>query len=382
MRVAIVHDWLVTYAGSERVSSRLIALFPAGRFVQPDRFSASREDRGFLGGKKVTTSFLQRLPLARRKYQSLLAADAAGHRAIRSVGLRSGDLQQPLRGQGRASPAPISCTSATCTRPCVMPGMRSTNTWPASGLARGIKSWLRPLAAAQACACGTCAAPTASTRWWPILAFIARRIDKSYRRTATVIYPPVETEAFAAERGPRGLLPHRCRGWCPTSGSTCWCEAFAQLPERRLVVIGDGPQLKQLRRDRPAQRATAGLPERRRAAFALCERAAGVSVRRPRGLRHRAGRGPGRRLPGDCFRAWAARPRSSADWNSDRPTGVLFDEQTAESVVEADARVRSANGSGSLPAECRANALRFSAERFRQEFYDLVMALPGVSRAA
>ncbi len=65
MRIAIVHDWLVGYAGGERVLEQIIACYPSADlfcvvdFVPP-------EQRGFLGGRPVTTSFVQRLPLARR----------------------------------------------------------------------------------------------------------------------------------------------------------------------------------------------------------------------------------------------------------------------------------------------------------------------------
>ena len=68
-RVAIVHDWLVTYAGAERVLEQMIACFP-----QADIFSLVDfvEDRRFLNGKQATTSFIQRLPLARKKYRAYL----------------------------------------------------------------------------------------------------------------------------------------------------------------------------------------------------------------------------------------------------------------------------------------------------------------------
>ena len=71
LRVAIVHDWFVTYAGSERVAEQFIGLFP-----NADVFSLlellPKADRHCLAGKTVTTSFLQRLPFARRKYAAYL----------------------------------------------------------------------------------------------------------------------------------------------------------------------------------------------------------------------------------------------------------------------------------------------------------------------
>ncbi len=91
MRVAIVHDWFVTYAGSERVVEQLIALFPqADVFSLLDFLPAS--DRRMLAGKKIETSFLQRMPWAAQVF-GILAADAVGHRADESFALRHGHLQ-------------------------------------------------------------------------------------------------------------------------------------------------------------------------------------------------------------------------------------------------------------------------------------------------
>ena len=72
MKVAIVHDWLVTYAGAERVLEQMLICFPhADVFSTVDFMSDSQ--RGFLKGKTVKTSFVQRLPLAKAKYRNYLA---------------------------------------------------------------------------------------------------------------------------------------------------------------------------------------------------------------------------------------------------------------------------------------------------------------------
>ena len=70
-RVALVHEWLDTYYGSERVVAEILACFPdADLFTLVDFMAA--EQRGFLGGREVRTSFLQRLPFARRRFRAYL----------------------------------------------------------------------------------------------------------------------------------------------------------------------------------------------------------------------------------------------------------------------------------------------------------------------
>src|SRR5471032_1608635 len=68
-RVAIVHDWLVAFAGAEKVLEQIIICFP-----DADLFSVVdfMEERSWMRGKKVTTSFIQKLPQAKKRYRSYL----------------------------------------------------------------------------------------------------------------------------------------------------------------------------------------------------------------------------------------------------------------------------------------------------------------------
>ncbi|WP_277183934.1 glycosyltransferase, partial [Caballeronia sp. BR00000012568055] len=68
-RIAIVHDWLVTYAGAERVLEQIVACFPDADIFSVVDFL---EDRSFLRGKRATTSFIQKLPFAKKRYRAYL----------------------------------------------------------------------------------------------------------------------------------------------------------------------------------------------------------------------------------------------------------------------------------------------------------------------
>ncbi len=86
MKVAIVHDWLVAPGGAEKVLEQMIECFP-----DADLFSLVDflEDRSILGGKTVTTSFIQRLPFARSRLGAYLPLMP---RAIRQFDLSEYDL--------------------------------------------------------------------------------------------------------------------------------------------------------------------------------------------------------------------------------------------------------------------------------------------------
>src|SRR5438552_15491158 len=88
MRVAIVHDWLVTVGGSELVLAELLRLHPtADVFTLMDYLSD--EDRAFLGIPHASTSFLQRVPRIRATYRWWLPLYPA---AVSSLNVAEYDL--------------------------------------------------------------------------------------------------------------------------------------------------------------------------------------------------------------------------------------------------------------------------------------------------
>jgi glycosyltransferase involved in cell wall biosynthesis len=76
--------------------------------------------------------------------------------------------------------------------------------------------------------------------------FIARRIWKAYRREAVVIHPPVDVESFSlnAEKEDFFLTASRM---VPYKKIDLIVEAFSRMPDKKLVVIGDGPDYKKVK---------------------------------------------------------------------------------------------------------------------------------------
>lgn len=71
MKIAIVHDWLTTYRGGERVVGELLKMYPQADLFSVVDFMEER-DRHMLGGRVPHTSFIQRMPFARRRYRAYL----------------------------------------------------------------------------------------------------------------------------------------------------------------------------------------------------------------------------------------------------------------------------------------------------------------------
>ena len=71
MKLALIIDWLETYAGAERVNEQILRCYPEADIFAVVDF-LPREQRGFLGEKAVCTSFIQRLPFARSRFRIYL----------------------------------------------------------------------------------------------------------------------------------------------------------------------------------------------------------------------------------------------------------------------------------------------------------------------
>lgn len=365
MKVAIVHDWFVTYAGSERVVEQLLALFPQSDLFSLVDFLPDGE-RAMLRGKPVRTTFVQRLPMARKRYTSYLPLMPL---AIEQLDLTAYDLV---------------LSSSHCVAKGVITGPDQLHVsyvhtpmryaWDlqheylaGAGLVRG----LRGLAARYL---------LHKLRMWDVRtshgvdsfvansAFIARRIWKTYRRHADVIHPPVDTSAFTLGEQREDFYVTASR-LVPYKRVDVLVEAFGQLPGKRLVVIGDGPELARLR-----QRATANVSFLGFQKFDVLHdhlrraRAFLFAAREDFGIVSVEAQAAG--SPVIAFgRGGAVETIRTLD--CDQPTGMLFTEQNADCVAQAIATFER-ESHRFRPVDCRANALLFGVERFRNEMLDHV----------
>ncbi|WP_426151297.1 glycosyltransferase family 4 protein [Pseudomonas sp. DC3000-4b1] len=243
MKIAIVHDWLVTFAGAERVLASMFKLWP-----QADLFSVidflSDEDRARLGGKRATTTFIQRLPKARRHYQKYLPLmpmaieqlDLSGYDLIisSSHAVAKGVLTGPDQLHIAYVHSPIRYAWDLQHQYLAESGL---NKGLKGKLARMVLHYMRLWDQRTAAAVDEF---VANSR------FIGRRIDKAYRRPSTVIYPPVDTSGFSFNSEKQDYYVTASR-MVPYKKIPMIVEAFSAMPDKRLVVIGDGPELARVR---------------------------------------------------------------------------------------------------------------------------------------
>jgi glycosyltransferase involved in cell wall biosynthesis len=239
LRVAIVHYWFVRNGGGERVVEALAEMFPQADlfclFAEPETMTPR------LRRHRLTTSFLQRIPGARRWYKQLLPLHPL---AIEQLDVSKYDLilsseSGPAKG---VLPSPDACHICYCHSP-----MRYL--WDLYPLYRRA---MRPLA-------GTAFALTTHyLRMWDLASAgrvdhfvanshnVAGRIRKHYRRDAAVIYPPVDVSSgYVSESvGEYYLVVSRLSGYKRVDLAIDACNRL----NRPLRVVGDGDQYKHLRK--------------------------------------------------------------------------------------------------------------------------------------
>ena len=365
MKVALVHEWFTIWAGSENVVEQILACFPEADLFALVDFLPER-DRMRINGKPVKTSFIQRLPFARTHYRNYLPVmplaveqfDLSGYDLVisSSHAVAKGALTGP--NQVHVSYVHSPMRYAWDLRDQYL---------RESGLDRGLKGVL--------------------ARWmldrlraWDVRTvngvghfianshFIADRIRRAYHRKSTVIYPPVDVDAFTLRENKDDYYVSASR-LVPYKKMDVVVEAFAGMPDKRLVVIGDGPSMGVVRGKAGKNVTFLGHQDRIELVRHLqAARAFIFAAEEDFGI-----------LPVEaqaCGTPVIAYGRggvteSVCGLDADEPTGLFFAEQSSI-AIRAAVEEFEAIADRFLPAACRRNAERFSATRFREVFSNYV----------
>jgi glycosyltransferase involved in cell wall biosynthesis len=369
--VAIVHEWLVTVGGSENVVAELLQVFPQATVFAVVDFFDDAQRTAILGGRRTKTTFIQRLPGARRHHRLFLPLmplaieqlDLSGYNIVisSSHAVAKGVLTGPDQVHLSYVHSPIRYAWDLQHQYMAESFARGG---PRSMLARMLLHYIRMWDVRSS---------LGVDHYMANSAFVGRRIRKIYRREAAVIYPPVDVDTFqpgSASDAKREfyLIVSRL---VPYKRVPLVVEAFASMPERRLVVVGDGPEAGRVRAlagpnvtvlGYQSPQALRDLMRRSKAFVFPAEEDFGIVV-----VEAQACGAPviayGRGGVLEIVRGDAG-PQCS---------GVFFDEQSVDAIVGAVARFEALSPGISREA-CRANALRFSRQRFRVDIERAVTA--------
>jgi len=364
LRVAIVHDFLYTYCGAERVVEQLINVFPHCDLFSLFDFLPDSQ-RGFLQGKSVTTSFIQGLPFARKKHRNYLPLMPL---AIEQLDVSDYDLvisSSYLAAKGIIT-GPDQLHISYCHSPVRYAWDLHHHYLDEAGLGFGPKGLLARTILHY-------------IRSWDIRSsmgvdqfianskFVARRIKKVYRRGASVVYPPVDTKLFTLNEGSRDDFYLVAGRMVPYKRTDLIVRAFQDMPDRKLVVIGEGPDFIKAQELAGPNVTFLGFQEadvlvdymqRAKALIFAAEEDFGIV--------------PVEAL--SCGTPVIAFGRGGVtETVIDGEHGVLFDRQTLESLTDAIERFESQRDFGKFsPHACRQRSLMFANEEFVVSITDAV----------
>jgi len=363
MRIAVVCDWFVSYAGSERVVEQILEVVgEADVFALVDFLSP--EDRGFLGGRAVKTSFIQKLPFARARFRNYLPLFPM---AIEQFDLSPYDVvissSHAVAKGVLTSPSQIHI--CMCHSPMRYAWDQEAEYLKEAKRERGLSAQLIRFFLHR-------------IRIWDYVSaarvdyflansdFIRQRIAKIYRRDARVIYPPVDVQKFEQRLEKEDFYLTASR-LVPYKRVALIVEAFRKMPNRKLVVIGDGPEAVRVRE------AAGGAPNiilmgyhptsvlrdhmQRAKAFVF-------AAREDFGIMPLEAQACG--TPVIAYGAGGSL-ETVRPLGVDRPTGLFFHKQSPESICDAVEQFELHAGEIS-PADCRAHAEFFSIANFRHAF--------------
>jgi len=366
--IALVHDWLVTLAGAEKVLEAFYELYKAPIYtlvVDKDKLKNS-----VFKDADIHTSFIQSFPMGKKKYRLYLPFFPL---AIEQFDLSDYDV---IISSSHA------VAKGVLTRPgqvhicyCHTPVRYAWDLYfsymKESGLESGLKGIIAKFILHY-------------IRIWDVSTvnrvdyfiansnYVKRRIWKIYRRDAEVIYPPVDVDRFSVISKKEDFYLTASR-LVPYKKIDVIVKAFSlpSLRDRKLIVIGDGPDMKKIKKIaspnveilgyQPFERLRDYL-EKAKAFIFAAEEDFGI-------------------LPVEaqaCGTPVIAYGRGGAlETVVDGRTGLYFYRQTPEDVMEAIVKFESMQNSFD-PLEIRRHAETFSKDKFKKRFESFISKIVNV----
>ena len=358
MKVALVHEWFNTWAGSEKVLEVILSLFPdADVFSLIDVLPG--EHRAVIQKGRVKTTFLQKIPFIKYFYRDLLPLMPL---AIEQLDVTGYDLiisNSHAVAKGVIT-GPDQLHICYCYTPMRYAWDLQEQYLRESGIERGIRSAIARYFLHRIRIWDQQSAQHVD-HFIACSHYIARRIWKAYRRESEVIYPQVETDHFVIGSGPREDFYFTSSRMVPYKKIHLIVEAFAKMPDRRLIVIGTGPQFKRIQKLATPNVTLLGYQpfdvlqdhlQRARAFIFAAEEDFGIAPLEAQACG----------TPVLAFGGGGATETIIAG-----KTGLHFHEQSAEAIVDIVEQFEALDIKFD-PHVIRNNALRFSVDNFKAAF--------------
>ncbi|OGZ35580.1 MAG: glycosyl transferase [Candidatus Portnoybacteria bacterium RIFCSPLOWO2_01_FULL_43_11] len=362
MKVALVHDYLNQYGGAERVLEALCQIFPEAP-IYTLLYDKKKTGRAF-ENRKIHTSFLQKIPWLKTHHRSflMLMPLAIEQFDLSEYDLVISDSASFAKGVITKPKTVHICYCHTPTRYAWDDSHKYIEEFGYSSVVKRIIPFFMNY-----------------IRLWDEMAaqrvdefitnshFVANRIKKYYHREAVVIHPPVKTNLFniSSNTDDYFLMVGR---FLPYKRFDLAIEAFNRLGWP-LKIVGDGPQKIQLKKKAKDNIEFTGLvsDEKLKNFYTHC-RAFIFPQEEDFGIAPAEAMSAGR--PVIAYRAGGV-----LEIIKEGTTGLFFDKQTPECLIETLKKFRSSDFDSQT---IRQHALQFNEEVFKNKIRDFINKIPNI----
>ncbi len=357
MKVAIVHDWLVTNGGAEKVLSAILELYPNSDIFSLVDFLNKNDRRAILNNRFTKTSYIQKLPFAKKHFRNYLPLFP---KAIESFNLNRYDLiisssWAVAKGVKTHNRQLHICYSHTPIRYAwdlyseYISNIKQPKKFLVEKTLQYIRDWdIKTLNRVNYFIANS--------------KFVKERIERIYKRDAKVIYPPVDISKFtlSLEKEDFYLTASRL---VPYKKTKLIVETFNKMPNRKLIVIGDGEELKNIKKIAKSNITILGY-QKDNILISYMQRAKGFiySAVEDFGI-----------VPIEAMACGtpviALNIGGTAETIIDEVTGIHFNRQNIESIIDAINRFEIINFNFK---DISNYAKKFSTQRFKRDFKEYI----------
>jgi len=358
MHTALVHDWLVSIGGGEKALQGIHELFPGDIFTL--FHNAKKLDGTYFDNKKIIPSSLQKLPFALKKYQNFLPLFPY---AIEQFDFSEYDLI--ISSSHCAAKGALTHADQMHICYCFTPVRYAWDLYHQYLDQTHLKKGAKGLIAKLILHYFRMWDKSSSSRvdaFVAISKYVAVRINKIYGRQADVIYPPVNTNYYSLEENKQDYYLTASR-MVPYKRIDLIVQAFSQMPDKKLVVIGDGPEMKKVKSFATKNIEILGH---------VSDQTMKDYMQKAKGFVFAALEDFGI-LPVEAQSAGTpviAFGKGGSLETVGKECGVFFQKQDVTSLIDAVNRFEKMTFD---PKAIRKHAMKFSVERFKEEFENLIL---------
>jgi len=360
MKIALIHEWLTIMGGSENVLKAIYEIYPSPIYTLVKDQTSLKET--VFKDAEIYTSFINKLPKAKTKYRNYLPFFPL---AIEQFDLSGYDVI--ISSSHAVAKGVIVNSNQIHICYCHTPIRYAWDLYHQyireAGLNRGLKGKIAKLILHY-------------IRIWDYTTanrvdyfisnsqYTANRIKKIYNKNATVIYPPVNVYKFTLKKEKEDFYITASR-MVPYKKIDLIVEAFSNMPDKRLIVIGDGPDFKKIHAKTAKNITLLGYQpfevlkeymQRARAFIFAAEEDFGIVPVEAQA----------------CGTPVIAYGKGGAlETIIQNKTGIFFKEQNVQSLIKAVKEFENLKYNFN-PEEIRKNSERFSVDRFKREFKNFI----------